>query len=188
MFPVGNIAWVAEIPKCFVPPTKSESVELVAQVSLAARGLDVDRGGAVGATGRAPHTAGGGAVDGAGAATIEIYRKGTQLDRIGGIFIIFQRPLLDGSINQTEVVDAGAFSRVFAGFDKVGNGNAGQKADNGHHNHDFDERERCLSRETNFHTNICLVPYVNPAPSKKLRSGHDFYPLQRPIIAAIRRQ
>jgi hypothetical protein len=157
MFPVGKHRVVLK--------KENESVELVAEISLAARRLGIDRCGAVGAAGRTPHPARSAAVDRAGAAAIEIHREGFQHDGVAGIFIVLQRPLLDGSINQTKIVDARIFARGFAGFDKVGNGDAGQQADNSHHNHDFDERERCLSRETNFHTNICLVPYVNPALS-----------------------
>ena len=52
--------------------------------------------------------------------------------------LVFQRPLLDCSINLAEVVDARILLRGGAGLDEVGNRDRCQEADDGHHDHDFD--------------------------------------------------
>jgi len=53
----------------------------------------------------------------------------------------FQTPLLLGSINDAEVVDTGIRLRGLTGAHEVGNRDRRQKADDGHDDHDFHQRE-----------------------------------------------
>jgi len=131
---------------------KDPLIQHMPQVAPAARGLGIHGRGRVASTRRTLHRAGGSAVDGARAATVEINRQRIQHDVVGAVLIIFQRPLLDGSVNQTEIIDARAFAGVFAGFDEIGDGDAGKEADNRNHNHNFNERKSRFSRELNIHT------------------------------------
>jgi hypothetical protein len=53
----------------------------------------------------------------------------------------FQCPLVDGGINLTAVVDQGAALGQLAAADEARDGDNRQQADDGHHDHDFHERE-----------------------------------------------
>jgi hypothetical protein len=86
---------------------------------------------------------------------------GSSADLMG-----FQSPLLGGGINLAEVVDAGIGLGGGAGFDEVGNRDCRQEADDGHDDHDLNERKAALA--VVFH---CLHLYfllvnrgVNNAP------------------------
>ena len=106
-----------------------------------ARGLRIHGGGSIGSAGGALHTTGGSAVDGARATTAEIRSQRRQHDVIRAILAVFQRPLLDRTVDQAEVVDAGVFASGFTSFDEVRDRNRGQETDDCHHDHDFNERE-----------------------------------------------
>ena|GEM_PF-4965301 len=56
--------------------------------------------------------------------------------------VVLQRPLLDGSRDLAQVVNAGIRLRSGACPHKVRDGNGGQQADDGHHDHDFHQGER----------------------------------------------
>jgi len=64
----------------------------------------------------------------------------------------FERPLLLGTINLTEVVDASIHLGGRARLHEVGNRDRSQEADDGHHDHDFNEREARVLVVTNLHS------------------------------------
>ena len=72
--------------------------------------------------------------------------------RIRHLGSAFQSPLLDGAINLTEVVDAHVLLRSRTRLQEVGNRDRSQEADNGHHNHDFHQRETHFAGRFDFHT------------------------------------
>jgi len=75
----------------------------------------------------------------AGSAHIHHYVRGGRRGRhqLAG----FQAPLLLGGINDAEVVDTGIRLRGLTGAHEVGNRDRRQKADDGHDDHDFHQRE-----------------------------------------------
>src|SRR6266705_203101 len=82
---------------------------------------------------------------------LDIRRQVVEDDGGGADFLVFQRPLVDRRVNLAEVVDAGIGLRGRTGFDEVRNRDRSQQADDGHHDHDFNQREtritdvfRCL--------------------------------------------
>ena len=101
----------------------------------------------IGAARGALHTAAGSAVDHARAATAEIRSQRAQVraDVVGAVLAVFQRPLLDRTVDQAEVVDASIFASGFTSFDEVRDRNRGQETDDCHHDHDFNEREARLA-------------------------------------------
>ena len=71
------------------------------------------------------------------------YFSRTRRVRVG--LLVFQRPLLFGTINLAEVVDAGVFLCRIAGANEVRDRDGGQQTDDGNHDHDFHEREAGLA-------------------------------------------
>jgi len=69
-------------------------------------------------------------------------------------FALFKSVLLFGTVDLTEVVDAGIGLRILARFDEVGDRDCRQEADDGHDDHDFHQREARLIRSDNFHYNL----------------------------------
>jgi hypothetical protein len=59
----------------------------------------------------------------------------------GGQFSFFQSPLLCGRVNLAEVVDAGVGLCGLTSSNEVGNRDSCQEADDGHDNHDFNQRK-----------------------------------------------
>jgi hypothetical protein len=59
----------------------------------------------------------------------------------GADLTFFQGPLLFGCVNDAEVIDAGIGLRGLTGFHEVGNRDRSQEANDGHHDHDFNQRE-----------------------------------------------
>ena len=78
--------------------------------------------------------------------------------RRGGVggSLVFQGPLLLGTVNLTEVVDAGILLRGGAGANEVGNRDGGQETDNGHDDHDFHQREALFAGFILFHNYIAF--------------------------------
>ena len=68
----------------------------------------------------------------------KIRRKVSGRGGIGGRLFILQRPLLFGSVNLAEIVNAGVLLSLCAGTYEVRDGDGGQKTDDGHDDHDFD--------------------------------------------------
>ena len=62
--------------------------------------------------------------------------------RVSRCFIRLKRPGFLRAVNLFKIIDAGRFLGVFTRFHKAGDGDGGQEADDGHNDHDFDERER----------------------------------------------
>jgi len=58
-----------------------------------------------------------------------------------GRLTFFQTPLLLGGINDAEIVDAGIRLGGLTGAHKIRDGDRRQKADDGHNDHDFHQRE-----------------------------------------------
>jgi len=68
-----------------------------------------------------------------------------EVNRCSRCLALFQRELLRRRVNLAEVVDAGIGLRCGAGFHKVRNRDRRQQADNGHNDHDFNQRETSLT-------------------------------------------
>ena len=64
---------------------------------------------------------------------------------IAGVLLVFQRPLLDGTVNLAQVVDARVHLGLRAGAHEVGNRDRREEADDGHDDHDFNEGEARLA-------------------------------------------
>ena len=76
---------------------------------------------------------------------IEVLGQRTVHDGGRAVRAAFQRPLLNGAVNQPEVVDTGVLPSRFTGLDEVRDGNRGQETDDCDHDHDFNEREARLA-------------------------------------------
>ena len=104
---------------------------------LGASRLRIDRGRSV----RSARRAFGGRVDRSRAAAAEIAGQHTNRHCARAVLAVFQRPLLDRTVDQAQVVDASIFASGFTSFDEVRDRNRGQETDDCHHDHDFNERE-----------------------------------------------
>ena len=87
----------------------------------------------------------------------QVWRDVRRADIGAGRLLVFQRPLLNSAVKLTEIVNAGILLRCDACLDEVRNRDCGQKADDGHHNHDLDQREARPARTAEFHT---LLPFL----------------------------
>jgi hypothetical protein len=77
--------------------------------------------------------------------------------RVGRGLLLFQRPLLLRAVDLAEVVDARIGLGRGARFDEVGDRDRGEEADDGHNDHDFNQREARVTGVTDFHINVnCL--------------------------------
>ena len=70
---------------------------------------------------------------------------------VAGRFLILQRILLDGAVDLPQVVDAGILLRRRARFHEVGDRDRGEQPNDGHHDHDFNQREALLPVCSCFH-------------------------------------
>ena len=81
-----------------------------------------------------------------------------------GADVTVHRPFLLGGVNFGEIVDAGIGLGGSAGTNQVWDGDGCQKANDGHHDHQFDEREAALSWTTEMHV-ACqaavLIPFLH---------------------------
>ena len=83
---------------------------------------------------------------------------GGQHNRITGLFALFQGELVGRRVNLAEVVDASVGLRLSARFHEVRNRNCRQEADDGHDDHDFDEREARITEVfVSFHFTVCFL-------------------------------
>ena len=82
---------------------------------------------------------------------------------------MLKRPLLLGAVNLAKVVDAGVHLGLGASLYEVGNGNGRQQADDGHDNHDFNQRESRGFSPGCFHNCYLLfaVYYSRPERGKR---------------------
>jgi len=110
-----------------------------------ARGLRIHFADRVGAAGGALHATGCCAVEHARATTAEVLGQRGADHVVRAVLAVFQRPLLDRTVDQAEVVDARIFASGFTSFDEVRDGDRGQETDDSHHDHDFNEREARLA-------------------------------------------
>ena len=109
----------------------------------------------------------------------EIRLQNAQRVRIGGGFIVFQGPGLGCAIDLAEITDAGICLRALTGFYEIRYRDCSQKADDGHDDHDFHEREPTLVRCSDFHT--VLLPRCEHC------KGRVMYKCNRPRIALCNR-
>ena len=98
---------------------------------LAARRIRADR--AVGVTAAA------GAF---GSTTFDQRIHFSGIRRVSSRFIRLKCPSFLRAIYLMEIVNTSGFLGVFARLHKAGDGDGGQQANDGHNDHDFDERER----------------------------------------------
>ena len=106
-----------------------------------ARRLRVHSGGSISSARGALHTTSGTAVDGTCATAAEVRSQRAQHDVVRAVLAVFQRPLLDRTVDQAEVVDASIFASGFTSFDEVRDRDCGQEADDRDDDHDFNEGE-----------------------------------------------
>lgn len=78
-------------------------------------------------------------------------------NRLSGILLHIERPLLNCAIELPQILDARVLARGVAGFGEVGNRNGRQQTDDGDYNHDFHQRETPLSGTLNDHTLTFLL-------------------------------
>ena len=80
---------------------------------------------------------------------------GGQHNRVGGLFATFQSELVGRRVKLAEVVDAGVGLRLSTRFHEVRNRDGRQEADDGHDDHDFDEREARITEVfVSFHFTV----------------------------------
>ena len=102
--------------------------------------------------------------------------RGVQLDVRGevrghretgtGRFALFQRVLVGRRVQLAEVVDAGIGLRGGTGLHEVRNRDRRQQADDGHDNHDFNQREtRSADVFVRFHVLLFLFHGVGAQPA-----------------------
>ena len=80
------------------------------------------------------------------------YRRG------GTGLLCFQGPLLFGSVDLAKVVDAGVHLGGGPRPNPGGSGNRRQQSDYGNHDAYLHQREACLVRSSNFHTDFLSFP------------------------------
>ena len=107
--------------------------------------LGIDLGFLVGTARGALGRASAAAIDGARAAAAEIDSQRGFNHVVRAVLAVFQRPLLDRAVDQAEVVDAGIFASGFTSLDEVRDRDRGEETDDGHDDHDFNEREARLA-------------------------------------------
>src|SRR5256885_4165845 len=71
-----------------------------------------------------------------------------------GSQVRFQSISLDRAIDLTQVVDTAGGLRRDPGFHEVRNRNRGEEANDGYHDHDFDQREPSLAGCSYLHTDL----------------------------------
>jgi len=93
--------------------------------------------------------AGGG---GAGGATAEI--RLDVADGGDGVLVgaVFERPGLFRAVDLAKIINARALLRLEARADKIRDGDGGQEADDGHDNHDLNQRETSRADDFILHT------------------------------------
>lgn len=69
-----------------------------------------------------------------------------------GVGFVFQSPFLLRTVDLTEVIDTGILLRRGAGVHEVGDRDGGQQTDDGHDDHDLNQREALLCEFVEFHT------------------------------------
>ena len=137
-------------------------------------GFDVHDGVAVGE---------GAAARRAGHRVLQIPTDVAVRDSGGRVLLVLERPLLNRPVNLSQVIDAGILLRGSARLDEVGDSDRGQKPDNGHHDHDFYQRETRLAGGFDVHTNfVFLFGGVNEAAGGLLISSIFVHKL--PVAAA----
>ena len=82
---------------------------------------------------------------------------GGQGDQRPGGLAFFQRELVGRRVQLAEVVDAGIGLRSGAGVHEVRNRNGCEQADDGHNDHDFDEREPHLADVIGLFHCVCFL-------------------------------
>ena len=85
------------------------------------------------------------AVDRTRAATAEVRGQRAKNHGVRAVLVVFQRPLLNGAVDQAKIINTSVLARRFASFDEVRNRNSGQETDNRDNDHDFNEREARLA-------------------------------------------
>jgi hypothetical protein len=94
---------------------------------------------------------------GAGHGISEITADVSVGDRLIDILFILHRPQLDRPVDMLKVGDTGCSMRLFPGFYVIGNSDGCQHADNGHHNHYFDQGEARSFGCSLFHTYLSAL-------------------------------
>ena len=95
---------------------------------------------------------------GTGCTTAHIRLEVGSGGSIAGGLLVFQSPLLLGSVNLAEVVDASVLLSLGAGANEVRDGDRSQETDDGDDDHDFDQGEARFACVV-FHT-ICFYWFL----------------------------
>ena len=83
-----------------------------------------------------------------------------EADGVAGDFLVFQRPLVGRRVNLAEVVDASIGLRGGACFHEVRNRDGREEADDGHDDHDFNQREAGLADVFDGLHFVCFLLYA----------------------------
>lgn len=102
----------------------------------------------------------GGATGGAQQRILQVRGHVCLTDRISGRLLVFQGVLLDRAIDLAQVIDARISLRSDARADEVGNRNRRQQANDGHDDHDLDQRKAGLPGGSIFHTDLVFFDAV----------------------------
>ena len=127
-----------------------------------------------------------GATSGARWFVPNVFRGAIQISRsrrVGTGFFVFQGPGRFGAFDLFKVGNAGRPLAGGAGLDEVRNGNGGQQANDGHHNHDFHQRETSATDFGQIHNS-----YFIPRGVKKVKGGLTSLQIQLLSIAFYRPQ
>jgi len=87
-----------------------------------------------------------------GVAAFEVFHGFRRDNRVRIRLLVFQSPLLASAINLLQVRDTGVLLGRRTGFHEVRDRNRGQQTNDGHHDHDFYQRETALARCLDLHT------------------------------------
>ena len=102
---------------------------------------------------------------------------GGQRDGCAGRFALFQRELVGRRVNLAEVVNASIGLRGGARFHEVRNRNGRQEADDGHDDHDFNQREARFTGVFDLFHLFCFLFITRRNDASGWLYDYDFVPL-----------
>ena len=78
-------------------------------------------------------------------------------DGSAGREFVFESELFFGAVDLAEVIDAGVLLSGGAGLDEVGDRDRSEEADDGHHDHNFNQREAAFAGGIDLHITISFM-------------------------------
>ena len=108
-----------------------------------------------------------------------------SLRRVGGLFALFQSPLLLGRINQPQIVDARILLRGGAGLNKVRNRDGRKQANDGHNDHDFHQGKTQFLGSFCFHVFLIQRLGLKTTACSALRRSNFPQTIRRIIVSIL---